>query len=110
MRSFFVALSLAALGATLAHADDTNKVIWTSAAATGQVIDRNGMVVEYCHATIRVDLHGKHFYNPNECLVPNIHNYVSMSWPIGEPPINMKGIREATTVRVNPRTGMLELR
>ena len=102
LRTLFALSLLMALPAA-AHADDAGTVIWTSPAPTGQVTDQNGVAIEDCYATETKI--GKHiFYNPMVCNTDHIKigNYVSMSWTIDEPPINMKGIREAHHVKILP--------
>lgn len=106
-----VALSLLAT-ASIATAAPAGKLLWKSPAPTGVVYDSSGVPIEDCYATIRLvtDKDGsKHrMRNDMECLTPGIHNYVSMSFPADGPPINMKGIKEATHVRVLP-SGVIQL-
>jgi hypothetical protein len=104
MRAALIALFLIAAN-TAAWAD--GEAVRVSETPTGKVTDQNGMVVEYCYATkTRV---GKHiFYNPMDCKTPNIRNYANMSWTIDEPPINMKGIREAHHAKILPN-GRIQL-
>jgi hypothetical protein len=90
--SFFAASTLAA------QAEDP--LLWKSAQPTGWVTSG-----EQCFATIRMEtIRGKQlrYYNPMECKTPNIHNYVSMSWPLDGPVVNMGSYREARHVRIMP--------
>ena len=101
MRRSLIALSLLAAGVLAAKADDA--LVWKSPLPTGYVT--NG---EQCFATVRM-VQGKRYYNPMECNSPNIHNYVSMSWPMDGPVVNMKGIREAHHVRIDRASGHIIL-
>ncbi len=104
MRTALIALSMFAtiLVPAASHADDAGTLLWKSRDPTGVV--SNG---EQCYATETKI--GKHiFYNPMDCKTPHIRNYLSMSWTIDEPPINMKGIREAHHFKVLPN-GTIQL-
>ena len=93
---FLIALSPAAL------AKDESTLLFKSPQPTGRVTSSDGRGDGSCYATIRA-YNGHRFYNPMECETKpweHISNYVSLSYPLDGPVINMKGIREAHHVKI----------
>lgn len=96
-----VALSPSAL------AKDTSTLLFKSPYRTGIITSADGRGGGSCYATIRAlkDARGNatRFYNPMECEMKpweHISNYVSLSYPLDSPTINMTGIHEAHHVKI----------
>lgn len=91
-----------------AMAKDTSTLLWKSPYPTGTIMSTSAQGGGgHCYATVRghSDAHGKmaRFYNLMECETEpwqHISNYVSLSYPLDVPVINMKGIREAHHVKI----------
>lgn len=99
MQKFLIALSIFAASIVVAHAGD--KLVWQGDKPTAYAIGPGGGP---CYPTIHMTMKDgvAHFYSRNIECFGRAAGLSDIGVPIGEPLVNMTGIREAHHVKILP--------